>query len=124
VIGDPDALDCLSAPNLSRISLPSDRKSPRQPQPVGDLVSGFLRRSGLAEKVEAASVIPRWSEIVGPQIARVTRAARVSEGTLFVAVRSSAWMSELNLMKSDLLRRINAGRQSGRIEQIVFVMDG
>jgi predicted nucleic acid-binding Zn ribbon protein len=102
----------------------SDRKSPRQPQPVGDLVSGFLRRSGLSEKVEAASAIPRWSEIVGPQISQVTRAARVSDGTLFVAVRSSAWMSELNLMKSELLRRINAGRKAGRIEQIVFVMDG
>jgi len=104
--------------------LATDRKPQRQPQAVGDLVSGFLRRSGLADKVEAAAVIPQWEEIVGPQIARVTRAVRVSDATLFVAVRSSSWMSELNLMKSELLRRINAGRRLGRIEQIVFVMDG
>lgn len=122
--GGAQGLDCGAISPRPRPLLASDRKPQRQPQAVGDLVSGFLRRSGLSEKVEAASVIPRWEEIVGPQIARVTRAVRVSDGTLFVAVRSSSWMSELNLMKSDLLRRINAGRGAGRIEQIVFVMDG
>ncbi|HEU0012451.1 MAG TPA: DUF721 domain-containing protein [Longimicrobium sp.] len=95
-----------------------------KPQPVGDLVARFLDRSGLAPKVEAAAVIPEWEARVGPQIAAVTEPMRVSEGTLFVAVRTSAWMMELNMMKAELMRHLNAGKKDGRIQQIVFVMAG
>lgn len=93
-----------------------------QPQPVGDLVARFLDRSGLAAKVEAASVLTDWPERVGPQIAAVTQCTGTSDGTLFVSVASSAWMMELNLMKHELLKRVNAGRKEGKIRQIVFVM--
>lgn len=92
------------------------------PQLVGDLVSRYLDRSGLAAKVEAASVVPEWANLMGPQIAAITEPRVVSEGVLFVAVATSAWMMELNLMKAELMRRLNAGKRSGRIEKIVFVM--
>jgi predicted nucleic acid-binding Zn ribbon protein len=92
------------------------------PQPVGELLSRFLNRKGLAAKVEAASVVPGWAELVGPQIAAVTEPLRVSDGTLFVAVETSAWIMELNLMKAEVLRRLNAGKRAGRITGVVFVM--
>jgi predicted nucleic acid-binding Zn ribbon protein len=91
---------------------------------VGDLLPRLLARRGLAAKVEAASVVPEWEGLVGPGIAAVARPLRVSEGTLFVAVTTSAWMMELNLMKAELLRRLNVGKRAGRIEQLVFVMAG
>lgn len=74
--------------------------------------------------MEAASILTEWPELVGPQISAVTRAQRLSDDTLFVGVATSAWMMELNLMKAELLRRINAGKRDGRIRQIVFVMEG
>lgn len=92
------------------------------PQPVGDLVAKFLRRSGMAPRVEAASAVTEWAARVGPQIAQVTEPLRVSEGTLVVAVSTSAWMMELNMMKAELMRHVNAGKEEGRIQQIVFVM--
>lgn len=104
----------------------SRSRSPRSdsPQLVGDLLPRFLARKGLAGKVEAASVVPEWESLVGPGIAAVTVPLRVSEGTLFVAVKTSAWLMELNFMKADLMRRLNAGKSQGRIEQLVFVMAG
>ena len=96
-----------------------------KPQPLGDLLTGFLDRSGLGPRIQAAAVIPEWAERVGPAIAAVTEPIRVSDGTLIVAVRNSAWMMELNLMKADLIRKLNAGRpREGRVRQIVFVMAG
>ena len=89
---------------------------------MGDLLTRLLRRKGLSGKLEAVSVLTEWETLVGPQIAAVTQPQRVSEGVLFVAVANSPWMMELNLMKADLLRRLNAGKQEGRIRQIVFVM--
>lgn len=93
-----------------------------QPTSVADVLSRLLQRKGLTAKLEAASVIPEWDELVGPQIAAATQALRVSDGVLFVAVSTSPWMMELDLMKSQLMRRINAGKQAGKIKQIVFVM--
>jgi predicted nucleic acid-binding Zn ribbon protein len=98
------------------------RTSNGQPQLVGDVLARFLDNSGLEPKVETAGVLAGWEARVGPQIAAVTRPLRVSEGTLFVAVATSPWMMELNLMKGDLLRHVNAGLKKGKIQQIVFVM--
>jgi predicted nucleic acid-binding Zn ribbon protein len=81
-----------------------------------------LNRNGVAAKVEAASVVPEWAKLVGPQIAAVTEPLRVSSGVLLVAVDTSAWIMELNLMKAKILRRLNAGKREGRIEELVFVM--
>jgi predicted nucleic acid-binding Zn ribbon protein len=96
-----------------------------KPTAVGDVLARFLERTGMAPKVEAASVIPEWEERVGPAIAAVTEPLRVSDGTLVVAVRNSAWLMELNMMKAELMRHLNAGRgakAASRIDQIIFVM--
>lgn len=89
-----------------------------------ELLAGYLDKSGLRAGVEAASVLEEWDELVGPGIAAVTRVQRVSEGVLVVAVATSAWLMELNLMKRELLRRVNAGKRAGKFQQIVFIMDG
>jgi predicted nucleic acid-binding Zn ribbon protein len=96
-----------------------------KPTAVGDVLARFLERTGMAAKVETAAVIPEWAERVGPAIAAVTEPLRVSDGTLVVAVSTSAWMMELNMMKADLMRHLNAGRaDNARIKGIAFVMGG
>ncbi len=93
-----------------------------KPQLVGDLLARFLERSGLEAKVEAASALTDWADRVGPGIAAVTQPLRVSDGTLVVAVATSAWLMELNLLRAELMRHLNAGRKEGRVRQLVFVM--
>lgn len=102
----------------------SRQPKPGSPQLVGELLPTYLRKKGLAAKVEAASVLPEWENLVGAGIAAVTTPVRISEGTLFVQVATSAWMSELTLMKGDLMRRLNAGKREGRVSQIVFLIAG
>ncbi len=67
--------------------------------------------------------MPEWADRVGARIAAVTRPLRVSRGTLFVAVRSSAWLMELKMMEGEIVRRLNADRARGRISRIRFLMD-
>jgi len=93
-----------------------------RPDRVGDLLGGLLRKWGVDREVARQGAMERWPGVVGERIAGVTRARAVSSGTLFVEVRSSAWMNELNLMRHELLRRLNAGEKEGRIERIVFVL--
>jgi predicted nucleic acid-binding Zn ribbon protein len=89
-------------------------KKRRQPRRLGDVMSEVLSHSGVADRVAQATVIPDWQSLVGPQIARVTEPLSVTpQGTLFVAVTTNAWMTELSLLEPDLLRRLN--QKTGRL---------
>ena len=92
----------------------------RTPQRVGAIVTDVLKARGLAEGIERASVAPAWADLVGPQIARVSTPTGFHETTLFVEVRSSAWLMELEMMERRILARLNAGRKSGTFKRIMF----
>jgi predicted nucleic acid-binding Zn ribbon protein len=99
-----------------------DRKKDR-PRPIGEAISSFLERSGIARRVEQASVVPEWAALVGPQIAQVTEPLSITrDGTLFVAVKTSAWMNELSLLEPQLLASINARPDRARIARIRWQM--
>ncbi len=90
------------------------------PERVGTLLEGLLRSHDLAEGVERASVFPEWADLVGPQIARVATPVGFHRSTLFVEVRSSAWLMELEMMERRMLAQLNAGHRRGKFERIVF----
>ena len=90
------------------------------PKRVGGLIEGLLAARGLMEGVERASAIPDWAEIVGPQLARVATPVGFNRSTLFVEVRSSAWLMELQMMERRLLAQLNTGRRKGKFNRIVF----
>ena len=104
----------------------SDSRSARPqrtgPERVDKVVERFLDGAGIAEQVRRQDVLEAWPALVGEAIAAVTHARSLSVGTLFVEVRSSPWLMELEMMKADILRRLNAGREDGLIERIVFVL--
>jgi predicted nucleic acid-binding Zn ribbon protein len=85
----------------------AERKK-RPPKKLGDVMGDLLKKSGVGDRITQASVIPDWKSLVGPQIAKVTEPMSITpQGTLFVAVTTNAWMTELSLMEPELLRRIN-----------------
>jgi predicted nucleic acid-binding Zn ribbon protein len=96
-----------------------DRKA--RPEKIGGLIETMFARLGIAEKVERASVVAEWEDLVGAHIARVARPVRVQGDTLFVEVESASWRMELSMMRPQLMRKLNAGKRRGRIERIVFV---
>ena len=44
------------------------------------------------------------------------------DGTLFVRVATSGWMTELQLMGPQIMAAINAGRGAGRIKTIRWLL--
>jgi len=47
-----------------------------------------------------------------------------ADGTLLVRVQSSAWRQELSLMTPEVLALLNAGRTTGRIKRIRWLLGG
>ena len=96
----------------------SDRKK-RRPERVAGILANYLAESGLAGRVDQAGVIPEWAQLVGVQIAAVTEPRSVSaNGTLFVAVTTNAWMTELSLLEPELLRSLNGKPGRAPIKRI------
>lgn len=94
-----------------------------QPRAVGEALRSYLAKSGLGKRLAQAQVIPDWPERVGAQIAAVTAPESVTpDGTLFVRVATSAWMTELQLMAPQVLASVNAGRGAGRIKSIRWLL--
>ena len=88
-------------------------------EPLGDALSGYIKRAGLKRRLDQASVIPEWADLVGPQIAAVTTPHYVSQdGVLVVSVSSSAWMQELQLMSPEILKKL--GKRGKKIKRIVW----
>jgi predicted nucleic acid-binding Zn ribbon protein len=98
--------------------------SKNPPMRVAEALASYLKRSGLGERLEQSATVDDWAERVGEGIAGVTEPLHVSRGVLFVAVSSSSWLMELRMMEADIRRRLNEGRETGRIERIRFVIAG
>lgn len=99
-----------------------DRK-PQRPTPIGSLLGDVLKQSGVAERVEQAQIIPEWPMLVGPQIAAVTMPQSITaDGTLFVAVTTNAWMTELSLMEPELLKSLNAKAGRAPVKKVRWLL--
>jgi predicted nucleic acid-binding Zn ribbon protein len=97
-------------------------KARRGPTRVDKVLAEVLEKSGVRKQVERIGILELWPEIVGEQLARVTRVKGLDNDALFVEVRSSAWLMELSMMKDDFLERVNARLGEDALERIVFVL--
>lgn len=94
-------------------------KRPPPATPLDEVLRAYLDRTGMKRRLDQASVIPEWADLVGPQIASVTTPHMVTrDGKLFVRVASSAWMQELQLMSPTILEKL--GTHGKKIRRIVW----
>lgn len=95
----------------------SDRK--RKPiATIADALDEWKAQSGIKKRLEQAEIVLAWGDLLGPQIAAVTRCEAITpDGVLRVRVTTAGWAQELRMMTPRLIARLNAGRK-GRIEQI------
>lgn len=81
-----------------------------------------LKQLGLEEGLLGWRAVREWEQVVGPRVARHTRAVAFREGVLHVEVEGSAWMHELGFLKTDLMRKINRHLGSRLVRNIRFVV--
>jgi predicted nucleic acid-binding Zn ribbon protein len=98
-------------------------REPVRPTSLADALSRFLaEHPQLQRRLGTASVVDAWAEVVGPQIAAVTRALRTTgDGGLVVEVTTHAWMQELTLMERDLLARLRAASGEDGVTKLLWV---
>lgn len=82
------------------------REEKREPLPVGELINELVSdrqwQGGLAE----GEIFIKWPEIVGAEIALHSEPVEIKEKKLFIKCSSTAWATQLNLVKTELLNSI------------------
>ncbi|MDS2173403.1 MULTISPECIES: DUF721 domain-containing protein [unclassified Nesterenkonia] len=77
--------------------------SRRDPSLLGSVVDGLISTRGWSSPVAVGSVIARWDQLVGPQVAAHCRPERFEDGVVDVACDSTAWATNLKLMQPQLM---------------------
>ena len=77
-----------------------------KPKALADLLQEYLPGSALAEGLHTQEVLGSWPGIVGEEIAKHSQAVGIENGILIVRVESSVWAQELNLLRPQIVRRL------------------
>jgi hypothetical protein len=80
----------------------------RRAAKAGDLLDTLLAGWGIDARLRQYQAITIWAEVVGPQIAARTRPEKIRDGVLEVCVDQPTWMQQLQLLKPQILAKLNA----------------
>jgi predicted nucleic acid-binding Zn ribbon protein len=88
------------------------------PQPLSTAIGGLLSDHGWGERAAVGAVFGNWAEIVGPDLAAHTRPDGFDGGELTIAADSTAWATQVRLLASTLVRRLNAELGDGTVRRV------
>jgi len=96
------------------------RGRPRRedPQPLASAIGGLLDTRGWQQRAAMGSVFGRWAEIVGTDLAAHTRPDSFADGELAVTADSTAWATQVRLLASVLVKRLNAELGDGSVRRV------
>lgn len=90
---------------------------------LGSAIEKLLRNYNLWQGYQQHSIIEKWADIVGSALAEATRAEKVANGILFVAVKDSVWAYHLSMLKPQLIKKLNNHVGSKIIRDIYFYIE-
>lgn len=93
-------------------------ESSRDPKPLGGIVSALIRSRGWKEPVAVSSVLARWAELVGPEIAAHTKPLSFENSIVQVQCDSTAWATQLRLMHGQLIELFRRELGEGVVAQV------
>jgi predicted nucleic acid-binding Zn ribbon protein len=86
---------------------------------IADVIADVLKEYGIDRKLKEARIIAAWHEVLGP-LAKPADELYIKNGILFVGLSSSVIRSELSMMRSQMVLRLNEKVGSRVITDIVF----
>lgn len=74
---------------------------------LSDLIKQSISANKLEDGIDKVRIKTIWNDVAGYHIAKATTELHVSNSSLFVSLNSSILRSELMLIRSELVKRIN-----------------
>lgn len=90
-----------------------------EPVLLGDALGTVLADRGWDTDVKVATVLSRWPDVVGPQLAAHCRPVALLDGTLELQAESTAWATQLRLLQATLLEAVEQVLGAGVVRSLV-----
>jgi predicted nucleic acid-binding Zn ribbon protein len=90
------------------------------PEHIGGVIDQLVSDLGIKTKLDEHAVVAIWNDIVGEQISKVTKAARVDDSVLIVQVAAAPWRTELVFRKQEILEKIQKRVGADVVKDIRF----
>jgi predicted nucleic acid-binding Zn ribbon protein len=91
------------------------------PKPFGAAIRDLLASRGWEQRAAVGGVFGNWAGIVGAELAEHTRPEHFEDGVLTVAADSTTWATQLRLLSSTLVRRLNEELGHGTVRRVKVV---
>ena len=75
---------------------------------ISDLLNKYLRAEGFETPLLQKRVIDSWERVVGRTVASYTGEKFIKNQTLFVKIVNPALRQDLSMMRSQIVKRLNA----------------
>jgi predicted nucleic acid-binding Zn ribbon protein len=79
----------------------------KEVKPISELLSQYLRRQGMETPLLQRRVVDTWDTLMGPAIAQYTSEKFIKNQVLYVKILNPALRQDLNMMRSQLVKRLN-----------------
>ena len=80
-----------------------------------------IENSGFKNAILQENAVSVWSDVVGKNISKISKATSVDKGVLFIKVESATWKQELYMQKNEIINKINKKIGSKAIKEIRLV---
>lgn len=94
-----------------------ERKSEQR---IGSLLEEFIRANHLEQGFAEYKVKKAWNELLGMSVSQATQNLYIKDRILFVKLHSSVMRNELNMMKDDIIKRLNEYAGMEVIEDLII----
>lgn len=90
-------------------------------RPLDRLVAQALSNANIEQKRGEVEIVKVWNHLLDPQITAHAQPSGLRKGTLFVAVDSNVWLSEIvRYRRKEILERLQHSFGSSLIQRISF----
>ncbi|MDJ0333680.1 DciA family protein [Salinibacterium sp. G-O1] len=93
----------------------------RDPHGLGDVIDSLASRMGWTSPLARSGLLNSWPEIVGFETAEHSTPEGIEEGMLTISCDSTAWATQLRLMRSQITTTIAQRFPDAGIESVRFV---
>lgn len=88
------------------------------PQALTDILTTYLRDTGLEQTVLEQRLENLWPAVMGKQVAKLTEKVEIKEGTVYIKIRSAALRQQLFDCRSKVIEKLNKAVNANVIKAI------
>jgi len=122
VFGDPSTRSRDAKRRIARSGAPSQPfGTGRDPKGIADVILGVTTELGWNSTLAQSDLMIAWPQLVGGELADHSSPVGIEDGTLTVQCDSTAWATQLRLMRSQVTTAIITTYPDAGIESMRFL---